>query len=111
MSAGWSRLQEWLFGTGSVKPRTTKATATQLIDQIAHGGVAVLSDERLMALVDLLLNEPGLRVALRGNVRFLGSVSRQWAKKSHISARQRQGVLNVVQRAYPHNLAAELRNL
>lgn len=111
MSPSWFRLREWLFGSAAVRASTPKSTATFLIDQIAHGSVRTLPDDRLMALVDLLLDQPGLRAGLRGNTRFLESVSRQWAKRQQITPRQRQGILNVLERAYPHNLAAELRNL
>lgn len=107
----WLRLREVFFGSASVRGITGKAAATTLIDQIAHGGLRSLSDEKLMSLVDLLLNTPAMRVPLRGNARFLDSVSRQWSKKTTISPRQRNGILNILEKAYPHNLAAELRNI
>jgi len=109
MTSAWLRIRQWLFGSKSVRPATTKATATALIDRIAHGGLRGLSDQDLMDVVELLLANFGLRTGLRGNVRFLDSVLRQWGRKGTISPRQRQGILNVLERAYPHNLAAVLR--
>lgn len=111
MNAFVVRIREWLFGPIPVGRSSSRLIATSLIQQIAHGGLRSLSDERLMALVDLLLDNPGLRTALRGNARFLESVSRQYGKKRQISARQRQALYNILERAYPHNLAAELSRL
>ena len=107
----WLRLREVFFGSASVRGVTGKSAATTLIDQIVHGGLRSLSDQRLMSLVDLLLGTPNMRIPLRGNTRFLDSVSHQWAKKATISPRQRNGILNILEKAYPHNLAAELRNI
>ena len=107
----WLKLREVFFGSASVRGVTGKAAATTLIDQIVHGGLKSLPDEQLMALVGLLVTTPGMRTPLRGSVRFMDSVMRQWQKKRAISARQRQGILNILEKAYPHNLAAELRNL
>ncbi len=107
----FQRLRVWLFGSRSARPVTTRSTATALIDQIAHGGARSLPDSQLMQLVDLLVTQPGLRRGLRGNTRFLENVRAQFVKKQVISARQRQGLLNVIEKAYPHNLAAELRYL
>lgn len=109
MSSAFLRVRQWLFGSKSVRLTSAKSTATALIDRIAHGGLRGLSDEQLMSVVELLLANVGLRTGLRGNVRYLDSVSRQWGKKGSISARQRQGILNVLERAYPHNLAAVLQ--
>jgi len=105
------RVREWLFGPIPTRHSSSKLVATSLIQQIAHGGVRSLSDEGLLALVEMILQAPGLRIALRGNVRFLESVSAQYGKKSTISAKQRQALYNILERAYPHNLAAELGRL
>lgn len=105
------RIREWLFGPVRAGSGSPRLMATSLIQQIAHGGVRNLTDDHLMALVDLVLSHQGLRRGLRGNARFLESVSRQHARKGEISPRQRQAIHNILERAYPHNLAAELRNL
>lgn len=102
------RVREWLFGPVPTGHSSSKLIATSLIQQIAHGGIRSLSDDRLMAVVDLLLGDVGLRTALRGNARFLESVSAQYQKKQRISSKQRQALYNILERAYPHNLAAEL---
>lgn len=107
----WIRIREIFFGSSSIRKLSGKSAATALIEQIAHGGLRSLSDDKLMSLVGVLLDNTGTRVPLRGNARFLDSVARQWSRKGSISARQRQGILNVLERAYPHNLAAELGNL
>jgi hypothetical protein len=104
-------IREWLFGPVRASTTSPRMMATSLIQQIAHGGIRPLSDEHLMALVDMVLDDSGLRRGLRGNVRFLESVSQQYARKRQVSARQRQALYNVLERAYPHNLAAELRNI
>lgn len=105
------RVREWLFGPVPVGTSPSKLVATSLIQQIAHRGVRSLSDNSLMALVGLLLDNPGLRTGLRGNARFLESVSRQYAKKRRISPKQRLALCNILERAYPHNLAATLSQL
>jgi hypothetical protein len=105
------RMREWLFGPVRTTHGSPRMVATSLIQQIAHGGLRSLSDEQLMALVDMLLDEHGLRTGLRGNARFMQSVSRQYSRKRQISAKQRHAIYNILERAYPHNLAAELRNI
>ena len=107
----WLKLREVFFGSASVRGITGKAAATNLIDQIVHGGLRSLADGQLMSLVELLVTTPAMRTPLRGSTRFLDSVTRQWRTKRTISPRQRQGILNILERAYPHNLAAELRNI
>lgn len=109
------RIRVWLFGSkGSSLPPApggSRGIATGLIHRIAHGGLRGITDAELMEVVDAILNDPGLYSGLYGNARFLGSVSRHWFRKGAISARQRQGILNVLERAYPHNLAARLQGI
>jgi hypothetical protein len=106
----FDRLRRLLFGSISHSGRGARRVGTKLIDQIAHGELRTLDDSELMELVDYLLTRPQLRAPLRGNTRFLDSVAAQFHRKGCISSRQRQGVLNILERAYPHNLAAELRH-
>lgn len=63
----------------------------------------------LMELVDFVLTTPQLRCPLRGNTRFLDSVAAQYHRKLQLSPKQRQATYNVLERAYPHNVAAELK--
>jgi len=111
----FERFRAWLFGT---RPQAfdrrfegSRGIATGLIHRIAHGGLRGLPDAELMHVVDAVLSNPELRAGLYGNTRFLMSVARQWTRRRTISARQRQGLLNVLERAYPHNLAALLQRM
>jgi hypothetical protein len=85
-----------------------RADAPRLVDRIVNGGLRQLSDAELMQVVVTLLNTPTYRTALRGNARFLESVSTSYAKKRSISMRQREALYNILERAYPHNLIVEL---
>jgi hypothetical protein len=111
MTGALGRLRAWLFGTSPRPLRSARRQAAALIGRIAEGGLRALRDDELMDLVDLLLEHPEFRVPLRGNVRFLDSVSRQYAAKQRITQKQRSAIHNVLERAYPHNLAVELRYL
>lgn len=105
----FERLRRWLFGSIPAGTGRARSVGTTLIHQIAHGGLRALSDEELMELIDYLLTTPQLRRPLRGNTRFLGSVAAQYHRKRQLTSRQRQAIYNILERAYPHNLAAELR--
>jgi hypothetical protein len=101
-------VRDRLFGT---KPRhggEARRDVWRLLQAIDREGLRTLQDGDLMALVDQLLTIPQLRRPLRGNVRFLGSVARSYHRKGTITPRQRTGIENVLQRAYPHNVVAEL---
>jgi hypothetical protein len=105
----WIRtLRVALFGTETRSGGSARKAGTRLVEAITTGGVRQLPDDLLMSLVDELLTIPQLRRPLRGNTRFLGSVAAQFHRKRALSPRQREGVLNVLERAYPHNLVAEL---
>jgi hypothetical protein len=103
------RWRTWLFGSTEVTRASIRQFGARLIEKIAMGGLQTLSDDELMAVVDRLLTSRSLRVPLRGNVRFLGSVAAQYHRKRTLTPKQRQAILNILERAYPHNLAAELK--
>jgi hypothetical protein len=84
------------------------ADSPLLVDQIVNGGLRRLRDGDLVRVVSTLLNQPTYRAALRGNARFLESVTTSYAKKRAISMRQRDAISNILERAYPHNLIVEL---
>lgn len=107
----WDRFRVWLYGPTLGSAGSAKRDATELIARIAHRGLQGLSDEELMQVVEVVARRDELRVPLRGNVRFIDSVLAQWERKGSITLRQRVGLMNILERAYPHNLAAELRNL
>jgi hypothetical protein len=102
------RLRERLFGSHVRHGGAARRAGTRLVEEIITGGARGLSDDLLMNLVDELLTIPQLRRPLHGNTRFLSSVAAQYHRKGKISGRQRAGILNVLERAYPHNLVAEL---
>lgn len=104
----WEGLRRFLFGATPRHGGEARVLAWRLVKTIEENGLLRLSDEELMDVVDHCLTIKQLRVPLRGNVRFLGSVAAQFHKRRSLSPKQRQGVLNVLQRAYPHNLVAEL---
>jgi hypothetical protein len=103
------RLRTWLFGNIPAHGGQARRLGTALIHQIAHGGLRTLKEEELMQMVDYLLTTPQLRYPLRGNTRFLESVAAQYHRKHELSPKQLQAVYNILERAYPHNLAAELK--
>lgn len=103
-----SRIKEWLFGTVPHHGGHARGVGTALIDRIANGGLRNLDESQLMDLVNFLLTTPQLRRPLRGNARFLQSVSSGYSRKRSISPAQRQAIYNILEKAYPHNLAAEL---
>ena len=109
MTSLWYRLRLWLFGYTPPHGGGARRIGTALIDRIAHGHLQELTDDDLMLLVEYLITNRPLRTPLRGNTRFLDSVAAQYHRKGQISAKQRQAILNILERAYPHNLAAELR--
>lgn len=104
-----AQLRAWLFGSVPSHGGHARRMGTALIHQIAHGGLRTLSEEQLMQMVDYLLTTPPLRQPLRGNTRFLESVASQYHRKQQLSAKQLQAIYNILERAYPHNLAAELQ--
>lgn len=105
------RLKEALFGTMPGRTVGARRFGAEFLKRLTDGGIGVreLSDDDLMELVQYLLTNRSLRRPLQGNERFLSSVEGQYRKKGSISERQRTGILNVIERSYPHNLAAELR--
>jgi hypothetical protein len=105
-----ARLRVWLFGNVPAHGGKARRIGTALISQIAHGGLRALNEQQLIELVNYLLTSPPLRKPLRGNTRFLQSVSAQYSKKGSMSDKQRQAIYNILEKAYPHNLAAELRH-
>jgi hypothetical protein len=105
----FEQLRRWLFGGGSTRAGRARRIGTSLIRRIAHGELRQLEEAQLMELVDFILTTPQLRYPLRGNTRFLDSVAAQYHRKRQLSARQLQAVFNILERAYPHNLAAELK--
>lgn len=105
-----ARLRVWLFGSVPAHGGKARSIGTALIHQIAHGGLRTLNDQQLVELVNYLLTSPPLRKPLRGNTRFLQSVSARHSKNGSISDKQRQAIYNVLERAYPHNLAYVLRH-
>ena len=68
-----------------------------------------LRDEDLISLVEYLLTNGTLRRPLQGNVRFLQSVAVRFRRRNTLSLKQREGILKILLKAYPHNLAHELR--
>jgi len=104
-----SSIREFLFGYQPRHGGQARKVGTALIHQIAHGGLRDLDVDRLMELVDFLLTTPQLRRPLRGNTRFLGSVAARYHRNRQLTQRQIQAIYNILERAYPHNLAAELR--
>lgn len=111
MRSACVRLKEWLFGripSRTVTPRKVGATLLKKLSEDGDG-IRALTDSELMDLVTYLLTNRSLRRPLYGSTDFMSSVAAQYRKKGRISAKQRKGVLNVLERAYPHNLAAELR--
>lgn len=110
MSGFIGALRQWLYDRSAIAP-SARRDAVELIGKSSSGQLRRLADEELAALVGTLLASREYRTALRGNVRFLDSVSKQYAKKRSFSLKQRYALYNILERAYPHNLAAELRNL
>lgn len=109
MSSGFlGRLREWLHGKPATNTPAERRDATQLVATLLDGELRRLSDQDLGALIEVLLGTPTYRTALRGNARFLESVARRFAKTGEISYKQRYAIYNVLERAYPHNLAAGL---
>ena len=103
----WEKLRG-LFRPHNATAAGVRADAPRLADRIVNGGLRQLSDGELVQVVSTLLNQPTYRAALRGNARFLESVTTSYTKKRAISMRQREAVYNILERAYPHNLIVEL---
>ena len=99
-----SFLRRFLFGD---RPGT-RAGGVSLIGATTMGQLREVSDAELMLLVYRILGEPTYRTALRGNVRFMESVGRRYHGKRTITPKQRDAVIRILERAYPHNLAAIL---
>jgi hypothetical protein len=110
MSGFLGALRDWLYRKPAT-PSSPKRDAVELISKLTSGELRRLSDDELNQLIRVLLTTAGHRTALRGNVRFLESVTNGYAKRGSFTFKQRQAVYNILERAYPHNLAAELRNL
>lgn len=104
-----ARLREWLFGSVPPHGGGARRLGTALIEKITFGKLRELSQNELMTLVDFLLTNSQLRRPLRGNTRFLESVASQYHRKRALTSKQLQAVYNILERAYPHNLAAELK--
>ncbi len=102
------RLREMLFGSRVSHGGTARSFGKGMLQELETQGLCSLSDEDLISLVEYLLTHKELRRPLRGNARFLQSVAAQYRRRGNVTAKQRQGVLNVLERAYPHSLAAEL---
>jgi hypothetical protein len=103
------RLRDHLFGTRPRHGGGARAAGRSLLAALLDGQVARLDDRELMNLIDELLTHPQLRRPLRGNTRFLGSVARGFHRRHSLTPNQRVAVLRVLEKAYPHNLAGELR--
>ena len=97
-------LRRFLFGDR----RGVRAGGVSLISATTLGELRSASDAELMLLVYRILGEPTYRSGLRGNVRFMESVGRQYHGKRTITPKQRAAVIRILERAYPHNLAAIL---
>ena len=110
MAAFLERIRTWLLGTVPHHGGAARRVGTALLAQLSTGGLRSLDTPALMELVNYLLTSPPLRRPLHGNTRFLQSVSAQYSKKGTISDKQRQAIYNVLERAYPHNLAYVLRH-
>ncbi len=105
----WTRLKRWLLGTPAREDPPVHRVSRQVLDNVVAQRVSLLDDEGLVTLVELVLTTPMMRKALHGNERFLRSVAMQYRKKRCLSPRQRRGVLNVLERAYGHNLAYQIQ--
>jgi hypothetical protein len=97
-------LRRFLFGA----PVGARAAAVPLLGTTIQGELHATNDVELMLVVFRILGDPSFRAALRGNVRFMESVGRQYDKRGTITPRQRTAVIRILERAYPHNLAAIL---
>jgi len=102
---------QFLFGSAAVRGQGARGFGVTLLNRLLEDDNALreLSDVELVSLVEYLLTNRSLRRPLQGNVRFLQSVTVQFRRKGSMSLKQRGGVLNILERAYPHNLAHELR--
>ena len=105
------RLRAWWNGNLGTTVAPEREQATTLIRKLAHGELRRLSDPELVDLAGVLLSTPHLREPLRGNARFLESVAAQYARKRTLSVKQRFALYNILERAYPHNLAVHLLKL
>jgi hypothetical protein len=105
------RIRAWIGGRPTphnehASTKTARDPIT-LVKHLADGGLRRLSDAELAQLLGVLLGDPGYRVPLRGNAKFLESVERQYRRNGLLSYKQRQAIYNVLERAYPHNLVVE----
>lgn len=110
MSGFFGALRDWLYRRPTIG-MSPKRDAVELIGKLTAGDLRRLTDEELNDLISTLLKTSGHRTALRGNVRFLESVTKGYARRKSFTFKQRYAVYNILERAYPHNLAAELRNI
>ena len=112
LSDSMGRLWEKLFGRIPSRSVPARKLGAALLKRITEedGALDGLSGRELVELVEYLLTNRSLRRPLRGSAQFLESVTVQFRKKGRISSKQRRAILNILERAYPHNLAYELRN-
>jgi hypothetical protein len=103
------RLRELLFGHTPMNHGTVRRRGAELLTAISDGDLERLRPDQLVDLTEVILTIGPLRKPLHGNTRFLQSVCSQYRKKGVLSPRQRRGMLNILQKAYPHNLAVDLR--
>ena len=108
----FDRIRAVLFGTIPSRGVTPRAFGASLLNKLADGenGLRNLTDDELMEVVQYLLTNRSLRRPLQGSEPFLTSVASHYRKRRDITPKQRIGIFNVLERAYPHNLAAELRS-
>ena len=107
----FDRWREFLFGSASVRGRDARGFGVGLLKKLREdsSGLPDLRDEDLISLVEYLLTNGTLRRPLQGNVRFLQSVAVRFRRRNTLSLKQREGILKILLKAYPHNLAHELR--
>lgn len=103
-----ARLRQWLFNARPTVQREQRRDVTKLLQQLVEGQVRRVSDDDLIALVEELGADPRYKVALRGNTRFLRSVATHFARKRRLTMKQRYAVYNILERAFPRNLPADL---
>ncbi len=101
-------LRTWLFGAPAPATPAARVDATALLEKLLHGSLRELGDPDLMQLVGAILDSPALQEGLRGNRRFMMSVHGRWQRLGRLSPKQRSAIFNILERAYPHNLAATM---
>lgn len=101
-------LREWLFGVQPDHGGHARRLGSELVAKLTSTGLAGLAPDQLVDLVEFLLTNSALRRPLRANTRFLQNVTSRYRRNGRLSAKQIQAIRNILERAYPHNLAAEL---